>query len=113
MLGNEWITSCEVRSRRTGAPTGTCSSLISRVPLGPCVPYQQTETWFQATKTGTYHLLCTEYCGTDHSRMLRGEKQAHRRADRDMQLIDLARAARPLRLPHPLLADDVDLQPSA
>ncbi|CAX21778.1 MAG: cytochrome c oxidase subunit II [Methylorubrum extorquens] len=34
------------------------------------LPYQQTETWFQATKTGTYHLLCTEYCGTDHSRML-------------------------------------------
>lgn len=34
------------------------------------LPYQQTETWFQATKTGTFHLLCTEFCGTDHSRML-------------------------------------------
>ncbi|GJE26656.1 cytochrome c oxidase subunit II [Methylobacterium organophilum] len=34
------------------------------------LPYQQTEAWFQATKTGTYHLLCTEFCGTDHSRML-------------------------------------------
>ncbi|MBE7244797.1 MAG: cytochrome c oxidase subunit II, partial [Actinomycetospora chiangmaiensis] len=34
------------------------------------VPDQTTETWFQATKTGTFHLLCTEYCGTDHARML-------------------------------------------
>ncbi|GEP09046.1 Cytochrome c oxidase subunit 2 [Methylobacterium gnaphalii] len=34
------------------------------------LPYQQTETWFQATKTGSFHLLCTEFCGTDHSRML-------------------------------------------
>ncbi|GEP05508.1 cytochrome c oxidase subunit II [Methylobacterium oxalidis] len=34
------------------------------------LPGQQTETWFKATKTGTFHLLCTEYCGTDHARML-------------------------------------------
>lgn len=34
------------------------------------LPYGQTETWFQASKTGTFHLLCTEYCGTDHARML-------------------------------------------
>ncbi|KQP67310.1 cytochrome B [Methylobacterium sp. Leaf112] len=34
------------------------------------VPGRQTETWFQATKTGTFHLMCTEFCGTDHSRML-------------------------------------------
>jgi cytochrome c oxidase subunit 2 len=34
------------------------------------LPDQLTETWFQATKTGTYGLLCTEYCGTDHARML-------------------------------------------
>ena len=34
------------------------------------LPYQQTEAWFEATRTGTYHLLCTEYCGTDHARML-------------------------------------------
>ena len=34
------------------------------------LPDQQTEAWFQATKTGTFHLLCTEYCGTDHARML-------------------------------------------
>lgn len=34
------------------------------------VPDQTTETWFQATKPGTFQLMCTEYCGTDHSRML-------------------------------------------
>jgi len=28
------------------------------------------ETWFQATKTGDFHLLCAEYCGVDHARML-------------------------------------------
>ncbi|WP_046868501.1 cytochrome c oxidase subunit II [Microvirga massiliensis] len=34
------------------------------------VPGRYTETWFEATKLGTFHLLCAEYCGTDHSRML-------------------------------------------
>jgi len=33
------------------------------------LPGRATETWFQATRTGTYHLECAEYCGTDHSRM--------------------------------------------
>lgn len=33
------------------------------------LPGRETRTWFQATKLGTYHLLCTEYCGTDHSAM--------------------------------------------
>ena len=33
------------------------------------VPGLYTETWFDATKTGTYHLFCTQYCGTEHSRM--------------------------------------------
>ena len=36
------------------------------------LPQRRTETWFQATKTGTFPLLCTEYCGTDHS-MMRGK----------------------------------------
>jgi cytochrome c oxidase subunit 2 len=27
-------------------------------------------TWFEATKTGTYNLFCTEYCGLQHSYML-------------------------------------------
>jgi cytochrome c oxidase subunit 2 len=25
--------------------------------------------WFQATKEGTYHLFCSQYCGTDHAGM--------------------------------------------
>jgi len=33
------------------------------------VPGRLTTEWFQATKTGTYHLFCAEYCGKDHSRM--------------------------------------------
>jgi cytochrome c oxidase subunit 2 len=28
-----------------------------------------TQLWFQASKLGTYGLLCAEYCGTDHSAM--------------------------------------------
>ena len=34
------------------------------------LPGRYTTTWFQATKPGDYRLLCTEYCGTDHSRMI-------------------------------------------
>lgn len=36
------------------------------------LPGRYTETWFQPTRVGTYHLFCTEYCGTDHSRMIGG-----------------------------------------
>jgi cytochrome c oxidase subunit 2 len=34
------------------------------------VPGRYTTAWFQATKPGTYHLFCAEYCGTEHSRMI-------------------------------------------
>jgi cytochrome c oxidase subunit 2 len=34
------------------------------------VPGRYTTTWFEATKAGEYHLFCTEYCGTEHSRMI-------------------------------------------
>jgi cytochrome c oxidase subunit 2 len=33
------------------------------------LPGRYTELWFAATKTGTFHLFCAEFCGTDHSRM--------------------------------------------
>ena len=36
------------------------------------LPGRYVETWFQPTKVGTFHLFCTEYCGTDHSRMIGG-----------------------------------------
>jgi cytochrome c oxidase subunit II len=34
------------------------------------VPGRYNVAWFQATKTGTFHLFCAEYCGTEHSRMI-------------------------------------------
>lgn len=34
------------------------------------VPGRYTSTWFRAIRPGTYQLLCTEYCGDDHSNML-------------------------------------------
>jgi len=34
------------------------------------VPGRYTTQWFEATKVGTYHLFCTEYCGTEHSGMI-------------------------------------------
>jgi cytochrome c oxidase subunit 2 len=34
------------------------------------VPGRYTSVWFKATKTGTYHLFCAEYCGAEHSRMI-------------------------------------------
>jgi cytochrome c oxidase subunit II len=33
------------------------------------LPGRFTSMWFQATKVGTYHLFCAEYCGTNHSAM--------------------------------------------
>ncbi len=34
------------------------------------LPGRYTVTWFRATKPGTYHLFCAEYCGTQHSGMV-------------------------------------------
>src|SRR5437899_3564657 len=34
------------------------------------LPGRYTVAWFHATKPGTYHLFCTEYCGTQHSGMI-------------------------------------------
>jgi cytochrome c oxidase subunit 2 len=34
------------------------------------LPMRYTSTWFEPTRTGTYHLFCAEYCGTEHSRMI-------------------------------------------
>ena len=33
------------------------------------VPGKYTTMWFEATKPGTYHLFCAEYCGMNHSGM--------------------------------------------
>jgi len=34
------------------------------------VPGRYTTVWFEATKVGSYHLFCAEYCGTVHSGMI-------------------------------------------
>lgn len=33
------------------------------------LPGRFTTAWFEATKPGTYHLFCAEYCGSEHSYM--------------------------------------------
>jgi cytochrome c oxidase subunit 2 len=33
------------------------------------VPGRYTTMWFEATKPGSYHLFCAEYCGAKHSQM--------------------------------------------
>jgi cytochrome c oxidase subunit 2 len=34
------------------------------------LPGRYTTLWFRATRPGTYHLFCTQYCGTMHSGMI-------------------------------------------
>src|SRR5262245_19226462 len=34
------------------------------------IPGRYSVLWFEATKTGSFHLFCTEYCGTEHSGMV-------------------------------------------
>jgi cytochrome c oxidase subunit II len=34
------------------------------------LPGRYTSLWFAADKPGDYHLFCSQYCGTDHSRMI-------------------------------------------
>ncbi len=44
------------------------------------IPGRYTTVWFNATEPGTYHLFCTQYCGTQHSGMI-GEVVAMTPAD--------------------------------
>jgi len=34
------------------------------------VPGKYTREWFRATRTGEYHIFCSQYCGTQHSAMI-------------------------------------------
>jgi cytochrome c oxidase subunit 2 len=34
------------------------------------LPGRYTTVWFQATRRGSYHLFCSQYCGTGHARMI-------------------------------------------
>lgn len=33
------------------------------------LPERYTSVWFQASRPGTYHLFCSQYCGTNHAGM--------------------------------------------
>src|SRR5580658_4409636 len=34
------------------------------------IPGRYTSVWFEPSEIGTYHLFCTQYCGTEHSHMI-------------------------------------------
>src|SRR5215831_12751689 len=34
------------------------------------VPGRYTSIWFEATRPGTYHIYCAQYCGTNHAEMI-------------------------------------------
>ena len=34
------------------------------------IPGRYSTVWFEATTPGTYHIFCTQYCGTNHSEMI-------------------------------------------
>jgi cytochrome c oxidase subunit II len=34
------------------------------------LPNRYTTAWFEASKPGKYHLFCSQYCGTDHAKMI-------------------------------------------
>jgi cytochrome c oxidase subunit 2 len=34
------------------------------------IPGRYSTEWFEATTPGTYHIFCTQYCGTNHSAMI-------------------------------------------
>ena len=34
------------------------------------LPGRYTTLWFEADRTGVFHLFCTQYCGAEHSRMI-------------------------------------------
>jgi cytochrome c oxidase subunit II len=34
------------------------------------LPGRYTTVWFQATQPGRYHLFCSQYCGTNHAKMI-------------------------------------------
>ncbi|WP_437948576.1 cytochrome c oxidase subunit II [Sorangium sp. So ce296] len=56
------------------------------------VPGRYTTLWFEATAPGAYQILCTEYCGTNHSTM-RGEVIALEPSDFARWLSDRGRGA--------------------
>ena len=74
--GKQEINELHVPVGRTIALTMTSQDVIHSffVPAfrvkQDVVPGKYTGEWFKPTRTGEYHLFCSQYCGTDHSRMI-------------------------------------------
>jgi cytochrome c oxidase subunit II len=73
--GQREINELHVPVGRAVRLTGTSEDVIHSffVPAfrlkADMIPGRYTTLWFNATKTGRYHLFCAEYCGTKHSGM--------------------------------------------
>ena len=50
-------------------------------------PGKYNTVWFEATKKGTYHIFCSQYCGTLHSQMI-GEVTVMEQAEYDKWLAE-------------------------
>jgi cytochrome c oxidase subunit 2 len=74
--GQREINELHVPVGRAVRLTGTSEDVIHSffVPAfrlkADMIPGRYTTLWFNATKTGRYHLFCAEYCGTRHSGMI-------------------------------------------
>jgi cytochrome c oxidase subunit II len=74
--GQREINELHVPVGRAVRLTGTSEDVIHSffVPAfrlkADVIPGRYTTLWFNATKTGRYHLFCAEYCGTKHSGMI-------------------------------------------
>jgi cytochrome c oxidase subunit 2 len=73
--GQEEINSLHVPAGRTIKLVMTSQDVIHSffVPAfrakQDVLPQQYTTLWFKADRPGTYHLYCSQYCGTEHSEM--------------------------------------------
>jgi cytochrome c oxidase subunit 2 len=74
--GQREINELHVPVGRAVRITGTSEDVIHSfyVPAfrvkADVLPGRYTTLWFNATKTGRFHLFCAEYCGTKHSGMI-------------------------------------------
>jgi len=74
--GRREINELHVPVGRAVRLTGTSEDVIHSffVPAfrlkADVIPGRYTTLWFNATKAGSYHLFCAEYCGTKHSGMV-------------------------------------------
>ena len=68
------------------------------------LPGRYTEIWFEATKPGRYQVLCTEYCGLDHS-MMRAEVIVHPPAEFDQWLEEARRGRQEQQDSEPVARD--------